>query len=54
MTARNPDPARPAGRREVVLRIALPSIPTCTAMLGTGGVGAALIHGTVPAASPLV
>ncbi|MDH6711229.1 hypothetical protein P3T27_007982 [Kitasatospora sp. MAA19] len=27
MTARNADPARPAGRRDVVLRIALRSIP---------------------------
>ncbi|GAA2800666.1 hypothetical protein ACFQ0M_00605 [Kitasatospora aburaviensis] len=49
MTARNADPARPARRREVVLRIALPSVPACTATLGTGGVGAALLHGTVPA-----
>ncbi|MFG3085598.1 MULTISPECIES: hypothetical protein [Streptomyces] len=36
------------------MRIALPSIPTCTAVLGTSSVGAALVHGTIPAASPLV
>lgn len=53
MSAPDPVSARPA-RREVVLRIALPSIPTCTAVLGTGSVGAALLHGTIPAASPLV
>ncbi|MDQ0688938.1 hypothetical protein QFZ56_007901 [Streptomyces achromogenes] len=34
------------------MRIALPSVPACTAVLGTGGVGAALVHGTIP--SPLV
>jgi hypothetical protein len=38
----------------VVLRIALPGIPACTAVLGTDSVGAPLVHGTVPAASPLV
>ncbi|MGI5142607.1 MULTISPECIES: hypothetical protein [unclassified Streptomyces] len=54
MSALNPVSARPARRREVVLRIALPSIPACTSILGTGGVGAALVHGTIPAASPLV
>ncbi|MFG2683961.1 hypothetical protein [Streptomyces sp. NPDC048392] len=54
--------ARPACRREVVLRIALPSIPACTAVLGTGtgsgsgsgSVGAALVHGAIPEASLLV
>ncbi|WNO70129.1 hypothetical protein [Streptomyces sp. AM8-1-1] len=51
MSTLNPVPAR---RREVVLRIALPNIPACTAVLGTGSVGAALVHGTVPAGSPLV
>ncbi len=35
------------------MRIALPSIPACIAMLGTGGVGVALVHGTVPAESLL-
>ncbi|MFF4961146.1 hypothetical protein ACFY2Z_29640 [Streptomyces sp. NPDC001222] len=54
MSALNPVPARPARRREVVLRIALPNVPACTATLGTGSVGAALVHGTIPAASPLV
>lgn len=53
MSAPDPVSARPA-RREVVLRIALPSLPTCTAVLGTGSVGAALLHGTLPATSPLV
>ncbi|WOI60912.1 hypothetical protein [Streptomyces fradiae] len=52
MSALNPVPAHPARRREVVLRIALPNIPACTATLGTGSVGAALVHGTIPAASP--
>jgi hypothetical protein len=47
-------PSRSAGRREVVLRIALPRLPACTAMLGTSGLGAALAHGAVPAAWPLV
>ncbi|MFG3496847.1 hypothetical protein [Streptomyces sp. NPDC047928] len=54
MSAPAPVAARPARRREVVLRIALPSIPACTAVLGTGSVGAALLHGTILAASPLV
>ncbi|MFF0416283.1 hypothetical protein ACFYUY_38375 [Kitasatospora sp. NPDC004745] len=54
MTAADADRARPAGRREVVLRIVLPSVPTCTATLGTGGLGAALLRGTVPATSALV
>ncbi|MER7812936.1 hypothetical protein [Streptomyces sp900116325] len=54
MSARTPVSARPARRREVVLRIALPSIPTCTATLGTGSIAAALVHGAIPAASPLV
>ncbi|MET8629622.1 hypothetical protein ABZW30_38835 [Kitasatospora sp. NPDC004669] len=54
MTSRKADRAHLAQSREVVLRITLPSIPACTAMLGTSGVGAALAHGTVPAASPLV
>ncbi|MGW1163399.1 hypothetical protein ACWD5Q_33120 [Streptomyces sp. NPDC002513] len=54
MSAPDPVAARPARRREVVLRIALPGIPSCTAVIGTGSVGAALLHGTVPAASPLV
>ncbi|GAA4340301.1 hypothetical protein GCM10023086_75760 [Streptomyces venetus] len=51
-----PDPvaARPARRRVVVLRIGLPGIAACTAVLGTGSVGVALLHGTLPAASPLV
>ncbi|MFJ6686696.1 hypothetical protein [Streptomyces werraensis] len=52
MSAPGPVAARPARRREVVLRIALPGIPACTAVLGTGSVGAALVHGTIP--SPLV
>ncbi|MFF5826046.1 hypothetical protein ACFY8Q_31625 [[Kitasatospora] papulosa] len=54
MSARTPVPSRPARRRQVVLRITLPSIPTCTATLGTGGIAAALVHGAIPAASPLV
>jgi len=54
MSARAPASARPARRQEVVLRITLPSIPTCTATLGTGGIAAALVHGAIPAASPLV
>jgi hypothetical protein len=54
MSVPAPVAARPARRREVVLRIVLPGIPACTAVLGTGSVGAALVHGTVPAASPLV
>jgi hypothetical protein len=33
----------------VVLRITLPDLPACTAMLGT-----ALVHSAVPAAPPLV
>ncbi|MFF1968962.1 hypothetical protein ACFVW5_36110 [Streptomyces sp. NPDC058232] len=52
MSARNSFSASPARRREVVLRIALPSVPACTAVLSTGSVGAALVHGTIP--SPLV
>ncbi|MGA5895143.1 hypothetical protein [Streptomyces venetus] len=36
------------------MRIALPGIAACTAVLDTGSVGAALLHGTHPAASPLV
>ncbi|WP_328508290.1 hypothetical protein OG981_53780 [Streptomyces mirabilis] len=52
MSARNSVPASPARCREVVLRIALPSVPACTAVLSTGSVGAALVHGTIP--SPLV
>lgn len=54
MSARTPVPARPDRRREVVLRITLPSIPTCTATLGTGGIAAALVHCAIPAAWPLV
>ncbi|CAM5639025.1 hypothetical protein [Streptomyces afghaniensis 772] [Streptomyces afghaniensis] len=54
MSAPDPVAARPARPREVVLRIALPSIPACTAVLGTSSVGAVLPHGTLPAASPLV
>ncbi|MCG8969048.1 hypothetical protein [Streptomyces sp. CL12-4] len=54
MSARHPVSARPVRRWEVVLRFALPRLPACTAVLGTGGVGAALVHGTVPAGSPLV
>lgn len=38
MSAPAPVAARPARLREVVLRIALPSIPACTAVLGTGSV----------------
>ncbi|MFD5341239.1 hypothetical protein [Streptomyces hawaiiensis] len=34
--------------------IVLPGIPACTAALGTRSVGAALVHGAIPAASPLV
>jgi hypothetical protein len=54
MSARHPVSARPVRRREVVLRFALPRLPACTAVLGTGSVGAALAYGTIPAASPLV
>ncbi|MFH8736555.1 MULTISPECIES: hypothetical protein [unclassified Streptomyces] len=54
MSAPDSVSSRPAQCREVVLRIALPSIPACTAVLGTGSVGAALVHGIIPAASPLV
>ncbi|MBJ6636728.1 hypothetical protein [Streptomyces sp. I5] len=54
MSAPAPVAARPACRREVVLRIALPGIPACTAVLGTGSVGAALVHGAIPEASLLV
>lgn len=54
MSAPAPVAARPARRREVVLRIVLPGIPACTAVLGTSSVGAALVHGAIPAASPLV
>ncbi|WP_331721028.1 hypothetical protein [Streptomyces virginiae] len=51
-----PDPARsrPVVRRELVLRIAPPNLPACTAVLSTGGVGVLLVHGAVPAGSPLV
>lgn len=35
MSAPAPVAARPARRREVVLRIALPGIAACTAVLGT-------------------
>jgi hypothetical protein len=38
----------------VVVRIALPGIPACTAVLATSNIGAALVHGAIPAASPLV
>ncbi|MFC8784934.1 hypothetical protein [Streptomyces nigra] len=54
MSTRSRVAARPARRREVVLRIALPGIPACTAVLSAGSVGAALVHGAIPAASPLV
>ncbi|WP_405189356.1 hypothetical protein OG473_39250 [Streptomyces anulatus] len=54
MSARTTVSARPDRRRQVVLRSTLPSIPTCTATLGTGGIAAALVHGAIPAASPLV
>lgn len=54
MSARNSVSARPARRREVVLRCTLPSLPACTAVLGTGSLGAALVRGTISAASPLV
>ncbi|MFH9757277.1 hypothetical protein [Streptomyces griseus] len=54
MSARTSVPAGPDRRREVVLRITLPSIATCTATLGTDGIAAALVHGAIPAASPLV
>ena len=37
-----------------MLRIALPGTPACSAVLGTGSVGAVLVHGAIPAASPLV
>jgi hypothetical protein len=53
MSAPDPVAARPA-RREVVLRIALSGISACTAVLGTGSIGAALLYGTLPAAFPLV
>ncbi|WP_081235545.1 hypothetical protein [Streptomyces viridosporus] len=52
MSARNSVSASPARRWEVVLRIALPGVPACTAVLGTGSIGAALVHGIIP--SPLV
>ncbi|MFD5164019.1 hypothetical protein ACFWMJ_39245 [Streptomyces hawaiiensis] len=54
MSAPAPVAARPARRRQVVLRIALPGIPACTAVLSTGSVGSALVHGAIPVASPLV
>jgi hypothetical protein len=38
----------------VVLRIACPGIAACTAVFGAGSIGAALVHGAIPAASPLV
>jgi hypothetical protein len=40
--------------RELRLRIPLPRVPACTAGIGTGALGAALAHGTIPAHSPLV
>jgi hypothetical protein len=49
-----PVPARPVRCREAVLRITLPSIPAWTSVLGTGSVGATLVHGIIPAALPLV
>lgn len=40
--------------RGVMVRVAVPSAPTCAAVLGTGSVTTALVGGTVPADSPLV
>ena len=54
MSAPTPAPSRPAVRREMVLRITPPDLPVCTAMLGTGSLGALLVRGAVPAGSPLV
>ncbi|WP_446458724.1 hypothetical protein [Streptomyces rochei] len=56
MSARNAAPTSLGRRREVVLRFALPRLPACTAALGTGSLGAALIHGALPPAPvwPLV
>ncbi|MFD3840237.1 hypothetical protein ACFWWC_28890 [Streptomyces sp. NPDC058642] len=54
MSAPSPAPSRPEVRREIVLRIAPPGLSACTAMLGTSSLGALLVHGAVPARSPLV
>lgn len=50
MSARNAVSTSLGRRREVVLRFALPRLPACTAVLGTGSLGAALIHGALPPA----
>ncbi|MDV9186806.1 hypothetical protein R6L23_00890 [Streptomyces sp. SR27] len=49
MSAPTAAPSRPAVRREMVMRITPPDLPACTAMLGTGSLGALLVHGAVPA-----
>ncbi|MFD4741383.1 hypothetical protein ACFWNQ_29040 [Streptomyces virginiae] len=54
MSAPDPARSRPVVRRELVLRIAPPNLPACTAVLSTSGVGVLLVHGAVPAGSPLV
>ncbi|MFD9484695.1 hypothetical protein ACFWBX_11950 [Streptomyces sp. NPDC059991] len=54
MSAPRPAPARSASRREVVLRVILPDLPGCTAMLGTDNLGALLVHGAAPTRSPFV
>ncbi|MFG3590721.1 hypothetical protein [Streptomyces sp. NPDC047990] len=54
MSDPSPAPSRPAVRREMVLRITPPNLPTCTAMLGTSSLGALLVHGAVPTGSPFV
>jgi len=42
------------GPRERVICLQVPDAPAATAMVSTGGVGTALLIGTVPADSPLV
>lgn len=54
MSAPAPAPSSPAVRREMVLRITPSDLPTYTAMLGTGSLGALLVQGAVPAGSPFV
>ncbi|MFF9908980.1 hypothetical protein [Streptomyces sp. NPDC013457] len=54
MSAPAPDPSRPAVRREMVLRITSPNLPACTAMLGTGSLGALLAQGAASPGFPFV
>ncbi len=54
MSAPSPAPSRPPVRREIVLRITPPDLLACTAIRGTSSLGALLVHGAVPAGSPLV